>query len=426
MSERWWTLPLAAVCVLVAQAQVPLQPIADTTGSQHPFHASPWAIDTSMHHQLEITATGLFDSNRLRNDLVLGLWRGGTLDREIRQRSEGTNGDRNRAGYQLEGLLSYAWGTRIFGDPRLRPRLSVAFRELAGLRYADDLYRTTFFGNADLQDQVAELAPTDYERISYQTFGFGIEDRTTRSFVSLSIVNGRSFEAARIDRADLFTATDGRYLRLDLDGDYSRSDTAATNGWATKGIGAAVSGEFRRPFDLIGQRGWFTVGVQDLGAVAWNDGSLRTVKDSTILYEGIQVDDVLDLDGVLIGGEELQDSLGLSYKRGSLLRPLPALAYVRGSLAAPGNMIYSAEVDLRHLPGYAVRTTVMAQHIFHRLNRAGVEVAYGGFGGWRVGASIERWLCSGVRLGLRTTNMIGLFSASARGKSVLVNVEYVW
>ena len=426
MSERWTTLSFTAVCVLLAQAQRPLASAVDSARAVHPIHAAPWAVDTNKHHHLELTATGLFDSNSLRNELVLGLWRGETLDRATRQRSGGIAGNRNRAGYQLEGMLSYAWGTRVFGHPRMRPRLSVAFRELAGLRYADDLYRTTFFGNADLQDQVAELAPTDYERISYQTFGFGIEDRTTRSFLILSIVNGRSFEAARIDRADLFTATDGRYLRLDLDGDYSRSDTAATNGWATSGIGAAMSGEFRKPFNLIGQRGWFTLGIQDLGAVAWNDGSLRTVKDSTILYEGIQVDDVLDLDGVLIGGEELQDSLGLGYKREAILRPLPALVYLRGSLAAPGNMIYTAELDLRYLPGYAVRTTLMAQHIFHRLNRAGVEVAYGGFGGWRVGASIERWLCSGLRLGLRTTNMIGLLSASARGGSAQLSLEYVW
>jgi hypothetical protein len=411
MSERWWAWSLS--CLLIAQG---------------------WAqgLDTlalkerRAQHFLELDASGLYDSNTLRNDLVLGLWKGNTLDRGVRQRSDGQQGRENRAGYLLEGQLSYAWGDTLFGTPHMRPRIAVGYHDVMGLRYASDLYHVTFFGNAEFENGTAHLGPTYLEQVRYQTFGIGFEDTDTRSYLMVQLVNGQALNAARIEQADLFTATDGRYLQLDLNGSYARSDTAPTSGFVTQGMGLALSAQVNVPVRLGKHAGKITLDVQDFGAIAWNGESLRIPKDSTISYDGIRVVDVLDLNGVLIGSTSLQDTLGLNYRKGGFLRPLPTRLAARFSITADHAMTYEAQVDVRNLPGYLPHALIAAQHRFAGRNALRAEVSYGGFGDWRAGIGAERELVRGLRLGLRTSNALGWASGNARGKSLMLRLDYAW
>jgi hypothetical protein len=384
-----------------------------------------YGLSAAARHFLRVEGTGIYDSNALRNDLVSGLWNGGTLDRETRQRSEGRSDRSNRAGYQLEASITYAWGDTLFGNGHMRPRLSVAYHDVMGLRYANDLYHLTFFGNADFENANAHLGGSAIEQVQYQTFGFGFEDKGTRSYLLFQLVNGRSLNSARVDKADLFTATDGRYLQLDLEGSYARTDTAAPAA-LSNGVGAALSSEVNARFRFFGRPALFTIGVQDLGVIVWSSQSLRVPKDSVLVYEGIRVDDVLDLDGALVGNSLSQDTLGFSYRRGSFLRPLPTLAYMRVTVAAAHNMRYGAELNLRNLPGYIPHGQLFASHVFAERNVLRLETSFGGFGGWRAGVGYERAICKGLVLSLRTANAIGWLSGHARGRSLAVAIQMAW
>ncbi len=377
-------------------------------------------------HFLHLEAIGMYDSNVLRNDLLIALWKGGEISRETRQRSESTSAHANRAGYALEATLSYAWGDRLFGNGRMRPRLSVAYHDVMGIRYADDLYHVTFFGNADFENATAELGPSAFEKIRYQSFGFGFEDKKSRSFFMMHLVSGQDINAARIDRADLFTATDGRYLRLDLDGSYARSEDDGIGHWRSRGAGAALSAQVNTSFKLCMHAMEFSFTVEDLGAIAWNGRSQRVPRDTTIRYEGIRVNDVLDLDGALMGKNGLQDTLGLGYEAGGFLRPLPTrssahLAYP----GAPGAMTYAVEMDVRNLPGYLPHAVVSATHAYRR-NMFRAEVSFGGFGGWRAGLGAARLIGTGIMIELRAPNIIGLVSDSARGRAIMLGAGYSW
>jgi len=376
-------------------------------------------------HLLHLETTAMYDASALRNDLVTALWRGGTISRELRHRSEGTTTNVNRAGYLLEATLTYAWGAQLFGNGNMRPRLSVAYDDVLGMRYTDDLYHVSFFGNRNYENDRAELGPTAFEKVRYQSFGFGFEDKGSGSFLMLHLVNGQDLQAARIDQADLFTATDGQYLRLDLDGSYARSAEDSASGWRSRGIGASMS--FRVNAALpIGERALaFSLGVNDLGAIAWNDRSLRVPRDTTILYEGIQVNDVLDIDGVLIDGDGLQDTLGLGYEAGAFLKPLPTKLYASLAYDCAFAMRYKAEVDLRNLPGYAPHAVFSARHTY-RSNAFRAEVSFGGFGGWRAGLGAERVFGKRLLLELRIPNMIGMVSENARGRAVMLSAGLCW
>ncbi len=419
--NRYWYLVLGCWSLSLAlQAQVTDSlSTSPTTRVGDPVPLAPQA-----QHFLRIDALGMFDSNVLRNELVMGLWRGEALGRDLRQRSQRTTQAANRAGYVLEGRMSYAWGNALFGDPSIRPRLSVSYADVMGLRYADDLYSVTFFGNARYEDRVAELGPASLEQVRYQTFGFGIEDKASRSYFMIQLVNGQRLTGATIRQADLFTGTDGRYLRLDLDGAFAQSDTAGN--MFSNGVGLAISAEVDHAFMFCRRPAQFIIGMNDLGAIAWNGNSLRVPKDSTIRYDGVRVENVIDLEGLVVGQDGLQDTLGLGYERGGFLRPLPARAFARLRVEVTDRIGITAQVEGRALPGFLPRATIAGDHRFGRNERVRAEASAGGFGGWRVGAAWEHRFCKALRTTVALENALGMVSTNARGKSLSLGVELEW
>lgn len=383
--------------------------------------ADPWTDWWEHAHLLSFDMNSLYDSNVLRNELVTAFWQGGSISREMRQRSAGTMSTLNRAGYILESSLSYSWGDSLFGRSSWRPRIAVAYHDVLGMRYPDDLYNVTFFGNAGYENDVADLAPADHERIRYQTVGFGMENRKNRTRIMLQLVSGQGLSASRVERADLYTATDGRYLQLDLDGDHRRSADDGETGWRSRGIGAAVSARVNIPVPGV----QLYLGVDDLGAIAWNDEALHVTKDTVILYDGIQAEDVLDLDGVLLEPGSLQDTLGLGYEPGAFVRALPARAYAEIALIGAHHMRYEAVMDARYLPGYLPHGALSATHFFGR-NAVQAGVSFGGFGTWRLGVGFERICGRHLRVELKAPNVIGWASENAMGRSLALGAAFAW
>lgn len=422
MSKGGWSL-VCALLIIGAKAQTTdslhAVVMADTLGS---MDLRPLSTAT---HFLRFEATALYDATALRNELVTALWRGGTISRELRQRSAGSSSGADRAGYVLSSEISYSWGKDFLGLASVRPRLSVAYNDVLGMRYTNDLYHATFFGNGDHENDVMRLGPSSYEKVRYQTLGFGVEHSRTGSYLMMHVVNGQDLSAADFEQADLYTATDGRYLRLDLNGEHSRSADDGIGSWRSRGIGIALSFRLVTPIHLGKHGANLAIGGTDLGDVLWNSASLRVDRHKTIVYDGIEANDVFDIKGVLLERGALQDTLGLAYEAGAFLRPLPSKLYASFDHDAAFGMRYTAQVDVRNLPGYRPHAVLAARHAFGG-NAVRAEVSFGGFGGWRAGLGAERVLCQRVLLALQLPNVIGLVSESARGRAATLTASYAW
>lgn len=423
--SRWW---LCGVWLLALPA------LGQTDSSRYGraagrFDAIPSGAPA---HALSVEGRGSFDSNVLYNDLVLGLYNGDRLSREVRERSQDALTGRERGGYAVDLAVSYAWGQGLFGRPQWRPRVRVAYHSLLGLRFRDPVYDLTFFGNADWEGRTAKLDPSAFERIDYQTLAFGVEDRRSGSFIEVAVVNGRSLDAARIDRAALTTGTEGRYLDLDLDGSYWRSDTADGGPRRSNGIGAAVGFGMQRPIQVGRASGEFAFLVQDLGFIAWDNRSLRVSRDTLIHYTGLRVQDVLDLEGLIVGRNSLQDTLGLGYEHGAFIRMLPTTLRSRVGLGRlrsalfPHTFAYELAVEQRVLPGYVPLVSLRRTFAAGRDLCVHAEAVYGGFGGLRAGVGVKARLFRHALLTVASPNVIGTASGSARGKAVLAGLDVEW
>lgn len=429
------SLSLASNLVSRVNAQIvlPEQEVAKEPTSDRPARTDivfPTRPPRPYRH-MTIEASGLYDSNSLRNELVKGLWRGDVLSEELRKTTQDELKGNNRAGFAVDFRATYAWGHSLFGDGSVRPMISVAHHDVMGMRFTDDVYNLTFFGNAAYENGTASLGGTAFTSMTYQTFGFGFQHTESESYLRLELVNGQRMNSADLRHADLFTATDGRFLQLDLDGSYARSDTGRSGFGTSSGVGLALSAAVERCFQLFGMGSRFQLKVSDLGFVAWNGNSGRIDNNSTITYEGIEVENVFDLDGVVLDQTELQDTIGLEFEQGGFAQLLPTLVEARLRLGWHGKYciaparLYSWEIalDQRNLPGYAPHLSITKSFAGRSALRPEASLSFGGFGGTRLGVGLQCILRPNVQLQLRIPNVIGPISGSGHGAALMFGLD---
>ncbi|MBL8001402.1 MAG: hypothetical protein JNL05_05510 [Flavobacteriales bacterium] len=378
--------------------------------------------------RLRFEARGGYDSNALLNELVMGLWRGEYLDRDLRQRTRDALTGRNRAGYEASAELDLSFGRGLFGDSTLRAVIGLSSRTVMGMRFTDAVYDLTFFGNKDYVGTTAVLAPSAQEQQRYQTLGFGVQLAGRATYARLDLVSGQYLSSVHLDKADLYTAPDGTSLTADLDGTWLSSDTGSTTGFVN-GMGAALDLGLELRGTFFGRPLTTRLRVDDLGLVRWNDRALGLTKQEVVVYDGLTIDDVLDFEGSFFEEGQLRDSLALNAEEAAFTRWLPARLQAafwytlhRGKVKPrPG----PADLTIDHLvvPGYIPRITLTRSLNLSRRWSVNGSLAYGGFGGLRLGAGAWLQLKRGA-LWADVPNLVGLVSPSAKGKALGIGFTY--
>lgn len=379
-------------------------------------------VDLNNGYKNLLEASGQFDynANTVFNELPLALYRGGTLSRDLRQRSADALREKgNVSGYVIEGAIQWTGAACWPSKPTWRPLVRIGHHDLAGLSFTADQYMLTFFGNAAYEGRTALLAPSAFEQVRYQTVGFGITDGAQGSFVRLDLVRGNTFALLDADWATLYTGTDGRVLRSAVLGRYQASDTSSSDLSNTHGLGATLAA--RWAFTTRGSEAIrFSVGVDQLGFIAWNKNTVGIEKDTLIRYEGWQVADLFALDDVLLNEDAVLDTFGLRYEHGPAVRLAPFHLRADASMAVGTDWQARLSVEHRHLPGYRPQGTALLTRLLGERTMVGATLNVGGFGAWRFGVSAKRRLGDHVLLTLSTPQLAGLATARVRGLGLML------
>ncbi|MBK7383192.1 MAG: hypothetical protein IPI81_07625 [Flavobacteriales bacterium] len=405
--SRSWAFSAFLLLLLPARAQDTLMTVPGVR-----FYAAH-------DHILIAEASADYNANSIRNELVAGLWKGGFIDRDLRERSRDALRERNSVGYVLSARVSYIGP----GTGKWRQLTSVSHQEHMGVRFPRDLYNLTFFGNANYEGRRADLGPAAFTRTQYQTIGFGAQRVDLGHYFRVDLVLGQSIDAVNLKWAGLYTGVDGRVLRASVLGDHWRSDTASSSFGQLNGLGLAVSGRWGMRISRHNQAR-VDFEVQDLGFVGWGRKSLHLHKDTILEYTGLRVASILDLDNVLIGEDQLLDTFGLRYTQDPFTKPLPFL--LRATLSAPLGVGWSGsvQVDQRYLPGYIPQLTFGALRSLgaRGLAVAGGQLSMGGFGGIRLGASAQRRFGERVVVMLSSPHLPGFLLGGTRGAGLAFSV----
>lgn len=388
------------------------------------LHHDP-RVDLNAGYKNTVGLFGLIDynANTVANELPLALYQGGEISRSLRQQvADGLQAEANTAGYILEGGLRWTgaacWGTR----GQWRPMVQVAYRDFSGLSFTQDQYLLTFFGNALFAGRSARLSPSGYERMSYRTIGAGVVHDGNGSNLRVELVQGGSFTALDVRSSELFTAADGRVLRTSVLGEYLASDTAKTGFGRTNGLGAALSGRWAWAFE----GSWplrLSVGVEDLGFIAWNSNSVAIRKDTLVNFEGWYVENLFALDKVLVDQDAVLDTLGLRFQHGQVTRPTPFQVHVNADMPFGADWRIGLALDHRYLTGYAPHATLQVSRVLGTRTLLATFLSYGGFGGARIGLGAKHRFGRHVLVTLSTPQVPAFFDRRVRGMGMLLGAE---
>ena len=249
-----------------------------------------------------------FSSNAVNAKFTAAMIRGKFIDDSLKARVRRNLWNQNGFGSETGFELSYSFPSK---HKTFVSHLSYADRTLTRAWFSRDVFTLGFYGNSVLANENAKLAPSSFESMAFRQIGYGIQthekiaDVKITTAIRINLLQGISDATARMKQGSLFTAIDGQYIDLNYQFDLQLNDTIAENVFYQTNFGASSDVAFC--FAL--PTGWkIYLQALDLGMIRWKKESLHYAGDTSIHFEGIHVDDLLNITASSFGSAN-QDSV---------------------------------------------------------------------------------------------------------------------
>jgi len=248
--------------------------------------------------------------NRFADQMLLG----GKLDKgHLRSLADRMN-EQNGAGMDVcAGLSFWNFSDTIFKKPNLGFMVQIGARYQGSLTFTRDFFEVGFLGNADYAGRTAELGPLNGNLQAWQKFGFGIFNKKTKSYVSLSLIEGQLMQNISLRKGDFFTSATGDSLSLQYNGEYIRSDTARKGLMNGSGVGFCLDAGYN--YVVPDGKSWFRFELQDMGLIFWNRATERYQLNGQNSFTGLVIDDINNLSSDSIDVPDFRDSLRYDYSK---------------------------------------------------------------------------------------------------------------
>lgn len=316
----------------------------------------------------------------------------------------------------------FSFSDSLFGKQNLGLKLGVSSVYSLSTGFDKDLFELTFLGNAQMLGDTVELGPFYGDFQVFQKYGVGVFDKRNLSFVQLSYVSGQEMQQIRIDRARMFTSTSGDEIQLDYTGEYHVADTSKSGLGQTKGMGFCIDGDFNLP--LENNKGIVSLSVRNLGFINWSSRTDNYRVDSSFVWTGVNVDDVIALSEDGLEMPSFKDTLGIESIKDQKLLALPTSFHFRMLRKLNGRKSY--EAGLMVMPGRTSLPFIYGG--FNHFVAPGLllteRVTFGGFGNLNIGLEAQWLLNNRLYLRAGTNQMLGFISSNSRGMNGFFGLSY--
>ena len=213
-----------------------------------------------------------------------------------------------------------------------------------------------------------------------------------------------------MQNAQLYTSPTGDSLALSYTGDYYRSDTLKS-GWANgSGLGLALDLDFNLP--IAEHKGAISIGLRDLGFVAWNKQSEQIVFDSLTTWTGIETNNLFDLATDTLDLPNLTDSIYTTTTKKNFVAVLPLSLHVRFSKYFTKTDYYELGVSIWPNRAAVPLVYLGMNHLIGDRFIFSERISYGGYGGLGLGAEMQ-WMPKGQWLFKLGTHHLGGFTMNS-------------
>lgn len=376
--------------------------------------------DTTQRLSIQTEASYFYGSNGVSNQFINHFITGEKIDKEDKQDAYKNLKSKNVFGADLIFSLNaeIPFDT-LLGKSNMSLVVGVELVEHADVFFTEDLFKLAFDGNKQFAGTSADLGGTNINYFNYQQFNIGYvkykkqHGNIAREGVKFSIIKAQEHIAITVPRGKLFTEQYGRDISLDVNYIYNSSDTL------NKGIGAfngyGVSTDLFSEFYLK-NNDKITVQVNDLGFIQWNKKSIQLEADSIFNYNGIEIDNVFDLN----------DSLVANISQDSLLNLIATdKSKVGYSIALPTlvNVFYTKQFNSKIKIDIGAQYKILANYIplvytniyfnFNPTFVAQTHFSYGGYGRFNTGLVFAKSFKNKFQCYLGSNNILAYFIPKA-------------
>jgi hypothetical protein len=391
------------------------------------------SLTSSKHFNIALFGNLTAKSNAFPNSFYTDFYRGGYLSDEVKQTAAKELKNVNRFGVDADmGLVFRHSLDTIFKQTGWSYTFRVAERRHLNLEMTKDFFNVGFFGNAMYENQTAKLANFQLDFISYQQIGLGLEktllikDNTHQVAMMANFLNGRNAQQALINKANLFTATDGEYLDLEIEGKYNRTDTLKNKQIIpipSKGVGFSIDMHYQL---ITKEKHKLQLAVLDFGYLYWKNNAIAYNYDTLFRFDGINIPNLITINDSLIKlSSDSLINLGKRNSNKSFKTVLPAwfmINYIHNLVPGKFTLNFSSQYRFNdvYLPFIAVGGT----YYYNNNTNASISVGYGGYGNFNYGIMLQQRVWKYFTVGLGSNQLEGLIMPKkASGQSVVFSVK---
>ncbi len=372
---------------------------------------------------IDLSASAGWQSNALERQMMDKLAFGGYIDRELIDRQSARIDDflRASAGYDTQVRFWLMRDTLLANRPWAWQAQIENHRELS-LAVHGDFYNLVFKGNKpDYLGADAQIGETWFDAVAFQKIGFGMVHKPTLSGFVVSLVNGQSFDRFYLTDGFVYTSESADSVAISATGTRYSSENSSASLGSGYGIGAALDAHFNLP--LKEANGFVSVGVRNLGFVAWNQSSLTRRIDTVYTFTGVNIADAI-ADGQT-ALPEFTDSSLFARETGALTRWLPGYAWTRLMHEIGQRDFFEIEMIFRPVNAFVPQFSAGYHYRLRGRALIGATAVFGGFGGLRFHVSAEKWMGEHWFAAVDFGDVYGWASPGGQSTSAALRLTYV-
>jgi hypothetical protein len=372
--------------------------------------------DTIQRINIETQASYFYGSNGVSNKFLNHFITGGRIEKEDKLEAYKNLKSTNIFGADLNFSLNaeIPFDT-LFGKSNMSLILGVEMVEHADIKFTDDLFKLAFDGNKQFAGTSAQLGGTNIHYFNYQQFNIGYikykkqHGKVARESVKFSIIKAQEHIAITVPRGQFFTEQFGRDIALDVNYIYNSSDTlnkglSAFNGY---GVSTDLFSEF-----YLKNKDKITVQVNDLGFIQWNKKSIQIEADTIFNYDGIDIENVFDLNDSLvsdISSDSLLNLISTDKSKGGYSIALPTSINVFYTKQFNAKIKVDLGAQYKILANYVPLVYTNIYYYFNPSFVAQTHFSYGGYGLFNTGLVVAKSFKNKYQCYLGSNNVLAYF-----------------
>ncbi|MCC6252758.1 MAG: hypothetical protein IT238_09885 [Bacteroidia bacterium] len=393
------------------------------------------SLSAQKYSEIEFVAEFTAKSNAFPNKFYTDFYKGGYLDENLKMNASKRLKTINRFGADAHlGLRFNQSIDTLFGQSGWGYIIKAAEKRHLNLEITRDFFIVGFHGNEQYEGDTARLAEFKLNFISWQQLGGGLErswkakNFTYRAGIVLSFLNGHSAQWANIEKADLYTAPDGRYLSLDFKGTYYKSDTLKKRPYfkiPSNGMGFGLDMYYQL---TTKNNHHVQVMLNDWGYLYWKSKpSAHYTLDTLLRFEGINIPNLLSINDSLLSlsVDSLKQNI-ISKGHKSFKTALPGniqISYIHSII--PNTLSINTGVKMRvYDTSYRPMVYVGTSYRYNKKLGLNFNAGFGGYGILNCSLFLHYLMTNRFIIGVGSNQIEGVVSPqTANGESIVLFIK---